>query len=104
VVDPLHNALACAQGTARHDAPGAALRARDALCAHALAAGPAALTPAERSALVGDPLALSRLHFAVWTDPAAHAGWVALRERAPTPLPQPWLPAPSAPLAERPAA
>ena len=104
IVDPLHNALACAQGTARHDAPAVALRARDDLCTHALRAGPAALTPAERAALIGDPLALSALHFAVWTDPAAHPGWIALRAASPQALPRPWQPAAAAPLVQRPAA
>jgi membrane glycosyltransferase len=105
IVDPLHNALACAEGTARFDLPPAAAREREALCARALNEGLAPLTPAERATLVGDPLALSKLHFAVWTAPAAHPGWAVLRASAPPSLPRVWNPhTPPPPLAERPAA
>jgi membrane glycosyltransferase len=104
VVDPLHNALACAPATARHDVPAAALRAREALCEQALHEGLGALSPQQRAALIGDPLALSWLHFAVWTDASAHPSWTALREAPPITLPRPWQPAPHAPLTERPAA
>jgi len=104
IVDPLHNALACAQGIARFDLPPAAVRERDALCERALREGPGPLTPAERATLVGDPLALSRLHFAVWTLAAPHPDWAALRAATPPPLPRAWQPHTPPPLAERPAA
>jgi membrane glycosyltransferase len=96
VVDPLHNALACAQGVVRRALPAAAWREREAIIRRALHGGLAALTPAERATLIGDPLALSRLHLAVWSDDAADAAWGALREQAPPVLPRRWSPAANA--------
>jgi membrane glycosyltransferase len=75
VVDPRVNALACANGVARFNLPAAAQQERHGLVARALEHGIDALTPAERATLIGDPLALSRLHFAMWTDTRAHQTW-----------------------------
>ncbi|HSV17209.1 MAG TPA: glucans biosynthesis glucosyltransferase MdoH [Casimicrobiaceae bacterium] len=103
VIDPVHNALACANGIARA-LPERVVHERTALCMRAVREGPQALMPAERATLIGDPLALSSLHFAIWTDPGAHPAWIALRSAAPTVLPGPWQPPAAAPLVERPAA
>jgi membrane glycosyltransferase len=73
VVDPLINALACAAGTAR------ATRARsgndERLVRAALLEGPDALTDAQKNLLLGNALALSRLHGLVWSSAEAHAFW-----------------------------
>jgi len=73
VVDPLINALACAAGTAR------ATRARtgndERLVRAALLVGPDALTDAQKNLVLGNALALSRLHGLVWSSPEAHAFW-----------------------------
>jgi membrane glycosyltransferase len=84
VVDPRHNAIACAADVARTQHSDAQRRVHDALVARALMDGPAALTDAEKNALLGDALALSRLHFAVWTAPDAHPAWIHARRDAPT--------------------
>jgi membrane glycosyltransferase len=39
--------------------------------------GPAALTEQQKLFFLTDPLALSELHFQVWTSPAAHPTWLA---------------------------
>jgi membrane glycosyltransferase len=71
IVDPLVNALTCAYGVARRqNASGRIERRR--LVERALAGGVDALTAAERAALVGDPVALSVLHCAIWRGEAAH--------------------------------
>ncbi|HJT98888.1 MAG TPA: glucans biosynthesis glucosyltransferase MdoH, partial [Rhodanobacteraceae bacterium] len=82
VVDPVHNALACAADVARTQHSEAVRRVHDALVARALIDGPDALTTAERGALLGDALALSRLHFAVWTAADAHPSWIRARPAA----------------------
>ena len=73
VVDPLINALACAAGTAR------ATRARSAnderLVRDALHGGPDALNDAQKNLLLGNVLALSRLHGLVWSSRDAHPFW-----------------------------
>jgi len=92
VVDPVVNALAAALGVPRRHLPERATRERDAVVARALAEGVEALTPAERGLLLADPFALSRLHFAVWTDPRAEAAWHADRDRLREPLPRSWQP------------
>jgi len=75
VVDPLANALACAQGTPRtHAAPGAN-ESREDLVDRALRGGLAVLDARERSRLLNDPIALAALHLQVWRSPAAHASW-----------------------------
>jgi len=62
VVDPRHNAIACAADVARTQHSDALRHVHDALVARALIDGPDALADAERNALLGDALALSRLH------------------------------------------
>ncbi|MGE5105047.1 MAG: glucans biosynthesis glucosyltransferase MdoH, partial [Betaproteobacteria bacterium] len=75
VVDPTVNALVCAQAVG-HPLHGLAREAMaGAIVDRALAGGPDALTPLDRNRLIGDPAALSALHWAVWTSPAAHAAW-----------------------------
>ncbi len=73
VVDPLINALACAAGTAR------ATRARsgndERLVRAALLGGPDALTSTQKNLLLGNALALSRLHGLVWSSAEAHSFW-----------------------------
>ncbi|HSE93318.1 MAG TPA: hypothetical protein VLF19_08425, partial [Methylomirabilota bacterium] len=39
--------------------------------------GPRALTDRQKLFFLTDPLALSQLHFEVWTRPAAHPTWLA---------------------------
>ncbi|HVV98288.1 MAG TPA: glucans biosynthesis glucosyltransferase MdoH [Rhodanobacteraceae bacterium] len=81
VVDPRHNAIACAADVARTQHSEALRRVNDALVERALIDGPDALAPADRSALLGDAHALSRLHFGVWTAPDAHPAWIRARRR-----------------------
>jgi membrane glycosyltransferase len=75
VVDPLAHALACASGNARRSQPAALRESRQQLIQEAVASGPEALGNAQRAALLGDPLALSRLHFHVWASSQAHPSW-----------------------------
>jgi hypothetical protein len=42
----------------------------------ALTQGPDALDTKQRGLLLRDQLALSELHFQVWTSPAAHSRWI----------------------------
>jgi membrane glycosyltransferase len=78
VLDPVVNAVACAVATPR-PRPGATVAAaRSDLVAAALR-GPDALGPRDRMLLLSDPAALSQLHLAVWTSPAARARWTAGR-------------------------
>ncbi|WP_448683312.1 glucans biosynthesis glucosyltransferase MdoH [Pseudomonas nicosulfuronedens] len=65
-VDPVLNALACAMGTARHGQSAAIEATRTALVEKALEAGPEQLDGSRRLALLSDPVALSRLHLALW--------------------------------------
>ena len=95
VVDPVTNALICAQAVG-HTSPG---RIRDlvdtALAEHALHHGLDELSAGEKNQLIADPAALSALHWAVWTSPARHASWRALTEHTPaktrTPMAEPWI-------------
>ncbi len=78
VLDPIVNAVACAVAVPRSRPGPLLLSARRRLVSAALG-GPAALGPRERMLLSSDPAALSQLHFAVWTSPAALASWSAER-------------------------
>ena len=89
IIDPLANALACAQGTARTHLPPSVLAAREATLARALTQGIETLDAAARGRLLNDPVALSLLHEAAWTSPDAHASWHRRRESAPVPLRSP---------------
>lgn len=73
VVDPLTNALACATTRERSD-PGAEARRREWL-ATALAGGPAALSDAQRRAILDDRRALAMLHWAVCSANQPHPDW-----------------------------
>jgi membrane glycosyltransferase len=75
VVDPLANALACASANMRRSQATPLQESRQRLIDEAVAQGADALGNANRSILLGDPLALSRLHFQVWTSPDAHPDW-----------------------------
>jgi membrane glycosyltransferase len=75
VVDPIVNALVCAQAVARPVTGWPREAIADALVERALRQGLDALTPSDRGRLLADPAALSALHFAVWTSPAAHMSW-----------------------------
>ena len=78
VVDPALNALIAGVAVPRAALPAAAREQRNALVERALADGPQALSAREQSLLLSDPLALSHLHFGVWTHPRAHAQWRSL--------------------------
>jgi membrane glycosyltransferase len=93
VVDPVLNALVCAQAVARHHLPPRVQAERDALVMRALRDGWAALSQPEQGVLLGDPRALSRLHVAVWSDPATHETWVPLRAASRPAPPRSWQPA-----------
>ena len=83
IVDPTVNALICAQAVAREE-PGSAREVLNtAVAERALRGGLATLSNAERNQLLGDPLALSALHWAVWSSPEAHSSWQALIEAPP---------------------
>jgi membrane glycosyltransferase len=85
VVDPLHNAIACAADVARTQHSDAVRGVNDELVARALIDGPDALSVYEQSALLGDAIGLSKLHFAVWSAPDAHPAWIRARRAAPPP-------------------
>ncbi|GAA4030569.1 glucans biosynthesis glucosyltransferase MdoH [Actimicrobium antarcticum] len=78
VVDPRLNALVCACATARPGLPLTTRAQHAALVDRALLEGPDALTPAQAGLLLQNPLALSRLHLAVWSAPLVHAQWRVL--------------------------
>ena len=84
VVDPIVNALVCAQAVMRpvYGWPREALS--DALVSRALREGVGALSPQDRNALLADPAALSALHVAVWTVQHAHVSWRAAIEQRPS--------------------
>jgi membrane glycosyltransferase len=75
VVDPVVNAVACASAGARPAHLASPRPAQLELAQKALAAGPQALTGSERATLLDDPIALSSLHFEVWTAHEAHPSW-----------------------------
>ncbi|NSX02559.1 glucans biosynthesis glucosyltransferase MdoH [Cupriavidus gilardii] len=79
VVDPVTNALMCATATARVVQPAGTQRQHAVLVQQALTSGPDKLTPKQKLLLLNDPLALSRLHEAVWSSPLADDGWKATR-------------------------
>ncbi|WP_437882524.1 glucans biosynthesis glucosyltransferase MdoH [Pseudomonas sp. LRF_L74] len=78
VVNPRLNALACAMGTARHASSALIEKERQAQVDKALEVGPTGLDDKRRLFLLSDPVALSRLHAAVW------------RNRVPAWLESPW--------------
>jgi membrane glycosyltransferase len=81
VVDPVVNALACASGGARTGQASTPSSERMELLQKTLVAGPESLTEPERATLLDDPIALSCLHFEVWTAEETHPRWgAALQE------------------------
>jgi membrane glycosyltransferase len=75
VVDPVTNAIACAASVLPTRRPVGVRRRRDLAIADALATGPDALTDRQKLFFLTDGVALSHLHFKVWTSPSAHPGW-----------------------------
>jgi membrane glycosyltransferase len=76
VVDPLTNAIACSAEAARVR-PASSEAERAALLARAMEGGPEALPNRDRQALLRDPVALARLHLALWSAPQPHPLWAA---------------------------
>ncbi|MCW5574867.1 MAG: glucans biosynthesis glucosyltransferase MdoH [Burkholderiales bacterium] len=74
IVDPVVNAIACASGVVRPGQPAHVRAERHRLVEAAVSRGPDALTTQQKMILLGDPLALSRLHFQAWTGNTAPAG------------------------------
>jgi membrane glycosyltransferase len=83
IVDPITNALMCAQGAGRTGTDRVRALMTTAIAERALHGGLAALSPGDKSQLLADPASLSALHWAVWTSPARHPSWKALTEGAP---------------------
>lgn len=79
VVDPVVNALICASGVARIGQSATIRKHRLRLVDDALKGGPAVLTSQQKMTLLSDPVALSHLHFQVWTSPGAHPIWLEAR-------------------------
>jgi membrane glycosyltransferase len=79
VVDPVTNALTCASGVVRAKQSAATSLERQRLERAALRGGPDALTARQKIMLLCDPLALSWLHFQVWTAADAHPAWIKAR-------------------------
>jgi membrane glycosyltransferase len=87
VVDPIINALICADGIAREKASASTLALRETLIKTALTEGPAALDATQKNRLLTDTIALSKLHFLVWTAPSANPQWREIEaEQAPAVL------------------
>lgn len=76
-VNPQVNAIACAVSCSPARFSPRAQSRRDRAVAAAVQAGPLALTDGQKLVFLTDPLALSQLHFEVWTSPAAHPTWLA---------------------------
>ncbi|MBI3902453.1 MAG: glucans biosynthesis glucosyltransferase MdoH [Nitrosomonadales bacterium] len=77
VVDPLTNAVACASSVARTLRQPVQRRERTQLVHEAAATDPEMLTTAQKMALLNDPVALSQLHFEIWTSAGSHPKWLA---------------------------
>jgi membrane glycosyltransferase len=77
VVDPLVHAVACGGANMRRALPVSVIKQRHHLVQDALVRGPNTLDNAQKAALLGDPVSLSRLHFEVWTAEYAHPDWFA---------------------------
>jgi membrane glycosyltransferase len=88
-VSPVSNALACAFGTVRDRLGPAAIDRRLGLIQTALLQGPKALSTQQKNSLLGDPIALSRLHLRLWTARDAHPDWHIDREADLTARPSP---------------
>ena len=77
VVDPRHNAMMAALAVPRPGLPQRVREERRALVERAVAEGPDALSARDKAVLLADPIALSLLHYRVWTLPRVHPGWRA---------------------------
>lgn len=77
VVDPLVHAVTCSGANMRRSLPISVIETRQHLVQEAVVRGPGALSNAQKAALLGDPVTLSRLHFEVWTTEYAHPDWFA---------------------------
>ncbi|CAJ0998365.1 glucans biosynthesis glucosyltransferase MdoH [Sodalis praecaptivus] len=77
VVDPAYNALAVGMATARHGVSDLVERNRQEHLVAALTLGPTKLSPAQRLAVLSDPVTLSRLHLRLWSQPEHMAAWRA---------------------------
>ncbi|MGH8715008.1 MAG: glucans biosynthesis glucosyltransferase MdoH, partial [Casimicrobiaceae bacterium] len=75
VVDPATNALVCAAAVARFSRTGLRRDERRHDIDKVVVEGPDALSSAAKLRLLGDPIALSRLHWRVWTSSDAHVAW-----------------------------
>jgi membrane glycosyltransferase len=75
VIDPATNALACAAAVARFTRTALVQNQRMQKVDVALVEGPDGLSASSKLRLLGDPIALSRLHWRVWTSPDAHVVW-----------------------------
>jgi membrane glycosyltransferase len=75
VIEPLTNALACSAGVPRFQQSANTRDERLRLVQHALTEGPASLTSLQKNLLLSDPIALSRLHFRVWTSQDVAETW-----------------------------
>jgi membrane glycosyltransferase len=77
VVNPRVNAIACAVSCSYPRlSPRAQVRRQRAVAA-AVKAGPRELTDPQKLFFLMDALALSQLHFEIWTSPTAHPTWLA---------------------------
>jgi membrane glycosyltransferase len=79
-VDPVINALACASGRPRPLRAARQQEAREKLLQKAWRADPETLSEAQKWPLLNDPLLLSRLHLALWTEEDVHPNWRALMD------------------------
>jgi membrane glycosyltransferase len=77
VVNPRVNAMVCGTSCPHLRWSPRAQKRRDRAIAAAVKGGPRALTDEHRLFFLADPVALSQLHFEVWTAPAAHPHWIA---------------------------
>jgi membrane glycosyltransferase len=75
VVEPVSNAIACAFATPRDRLPSTARDELRRLVRKALEQGPNHLTQQQKNTLIHDPIALSNLHYLVWTAPEANSDW-----------------------------
>lgn len=75
VVDPVVNAIVCA-ASSPHARFSSRMRARrHRAITTAVEGGPHALSDSQKLFFLTDPVALSQLHFQVWTSPATHPTW-----------------------------
>lgn len=77
VVNPRVNAIACAVSASHPRLSPRAQSRRHRAVAAAVRGGARALTDQQKLFFLTDALALSQLHFEIWTSPAAHSSWRA---------------------------